>query len=124
VAQSVELSYTDSCFPVKLLHGHAASLGHVDYVLYPCVVRMGLKEGDEDQKYACPLVQASPYIIREALGMGKRLLIPAFDFSRGDGDVINELTKVAVKSREGRRRSRVSMPCASLRLPRRSWAGS
>jgi len=97
VSQSVELSYTDSCFPVKLLHGHAASLGHVDYVLYPCVVRMGPKEGDENQKYACPLVQASPYIIREALGMGQRLLVPAFDFSRGDGDVIEELTKVAVK---------------------------
>ncbi len=96
IAQSVELSHADSCFPVKLLHGHVASLGHVDYVLYPCVVRMGLKEGDENQKYACPLVQASPYIIREALGMGHRLLVPAFDFSQGDGDVISELTKVAV----------------------------
>jgi predicted nucleotide-binding protein (sugar kinase/HSP70/actin superfamily) len=93
----VELSYADSCFPLKLLHGHAESLGHVDYVMYPCVVRMGEKEGDENQKYACPLVQASPYIVREALGMGHRLLVPAFDFSQGDGDVIQELAKVAVR---------------------------
>ncbi len=97
IGQSGELSYTDSCFPVKLLHGHTASLNNVDYVLYPCVIRMGLKEGDENQKYACPLVQASPFIIREALGMGKRLLIPIFDFSRGDKDVIKNLADAAVK---------------------------
>ncbi|MCJ7521133.1 MAG: acyl-CoA dehydratase activase-related protein, partial [Dehalococcoidia bacterium] len=97
MGQAVELSYADSCFPVKLLHGHADSLGNMDFVLYPCAIRMGLKEGDEDQKYACPLIQASPFIIREALGMGKRLLIPIFDFSRGDGDVIKNLTDAAIK---------------------------
>ncbi|TET73669.1 MAG: hypothetical protein E3J42_06810 [Dehalococcoidia bacterium] len=97
IGQAVELSYTDSCFPIKLLHGHAASLNNVDYILYPSVIRMGVKEGDENQKYACPLVQASPFIIREALGMGKRLLIPIIDFSRGDADVIKNLTDVAAK---------------------------
>jgi predicted CoA-substrate-specific enzyme activase len=95
--RSVELSYTDSCFPVKLVHGHAASLNNVDYILYPCAIRMGLKEGDENQKYSCPLVQASPFIIRQALGLGKRLLIPIIDFSCGDEDVINNLADVAVK---------------------------
>jgi predicted CoA-substrate-specific enzyme activase len=95
--QAVELSYTDSCFPVKLLHGHAASLNNVDYILYPCAIRLGLKDGDEDQKYSCPLVQASPFIIRQALGLGERLLIPIIDFSRGDADVINNFTDVAVK---------------------------
>ena len=95
--ESVELSYTDSCFPVKLVHGHAASLKNVDYILYPCAIRMGLKEGDENQKYACPWVQASPFIIRQALGLGKRLLIPIIDFSRGDEDAINNLADVAVK---------------------------
>jgi len=95
--ESVELSYTDSCFPVKLVHGHAANLKNVDYILYPCAIRMGLKEGDENQKYSCPLVQASPFIIRQALGLGKRLLIPIIDFSRGDEDAINNLADVAVK---------------------------
>jgi predicted CoA-substrate-specific enzyme activase len=102
MGQAVELSYTDSCFPIKLLHGHAASLNSVDYILCPCVIRMGVKEGDENQKYACPLVQASPFIIREALGIGKRLLIPIIDFSRGDADVIKNLTDAAVKMGFGR----------------------
>jgi len=95
--QAVELSYTDSCFPVKLLHGHAASLNDVDYILYPCAIRMGLKEGDENQKYTCPLIQASPFIIRQAIGLERKLLIPVIDFSKGDDDTINSFTDVAVE---------------------------
>ena len=95
--EAVELSYTDSCFPLKLLHGHVASLKNVDYILYPCAIRMGLKDGDEDQKYSCPLVQASPYIIRQSFGLGKRLLIPILDFGRGNEDAIKSLTDIAVK---------------------------
>ncbi|MDY6912480.1 MAG: acyl-CoA dehydratase activase, partial [Chloroflexota bacterium] len=73
VERSVELSYTDSCFPIKLLHGHVADLEDVDYVLFPSALRLGLKEGDENQKYACPLVQASPFLVREALKLGKKI---------------------------------------------------
>ena len=101
------MSYTDSCFPVKLLHGHAASLKDVDYILHPCAIRLGVKEGDENQKYSCPLIQASPFIIRQALGLEDRLLIPIIDFSRGDTDTINSLADCAVKMgfsrREGKR---------------------
>jgi predicted CoA-substrate-specific enzyme activase len=95
--QAIELGYTDSCFPMKLLHGHAAMLKDVDYILYPCAIRLGGKDGDANQKYSCPLVQASPFIIRNVLGFGDRLLIPIVDFSRGDADVIENLADVAVK---------------------------
>jgi len=95
--ESGELGYTDSCFPMKLLHGHAAALKDVDYILYPSAIRLGLKEGDENQKYSCPLVQASPYIIREVMDLEKRLLVPSLDFSRGDDDAIKNLSRVAVQ---------------------------
>ncbi|MDH4299874.1 MAG: acyl-CoA dehydratase activase, partial [Dehalococcoidia bacterium] len=95
--QATELSYSDSCFPVKLLHGHAAMLKDVDYVLYPCAIRLGRKDGDASQKYSCPLVQASPFIIRNVLDFGERLLIPIIDFSQGDDEVIKNLADVAVK---------------------------
>jgi predicted CoA-substrate-specific enzyme activase len=97
IEKAVEFSYTDSCFPLKLLHGHVAALDNVDYTLYPCAIRMGKKDGNENQKYACPLVQASPFIIRQVFNLGKRLLIPVIDFSRGDGDVIDSLGDVAVQ---------------------------
>ncbi len=97
IARSTELAYTDSCFPVKILHGHAASLKDLDFVLYPSAIRLGLMEGAEDQKYACPLVQASPYIIRQAVGLGDKLVIPTLDFSKGDADVIDNLTAAATR---------------------------
>jgi predicted CoA-substrate-specific enzyme activase len=108
VEQAVELSYADSCFPLKLLHGHAAALRHVDYVLYPCAIKLGIKDGDENQKYACPLVQASPFIIRQTLNLGERLLIPIIDFSRGDEDVIKNLVGVAVKMGFSRGEGRIA----------------
>jgi predicted CoA-substrate-specific enzyme activase len=97
IEKAVELGYTDSCFPIKLLHGHVAALDNVDYILYPCATRLGKKDGNENQKYACPLVQASPFIMRLVFNLGKRLLIPLIDFSRGNGDVLNSLGDVAVQ---------------------------
>lgn len=93
--QAVELSYADSCFPLKLLHGHAVSLNKVDYILYPCAIRLGEKDGDENQKYACPLVQASPFIIKQTLDLKERLLSPIIDLSQGETELINNLTDTA-----------------------------
>ena len=104
--QAIELGYTDSCFPLKLLHGHAAMLKDVDYILYPCAIRLGRKDGDENQKYSCPLVQASPFIIRNVLDFGERLLIPIIDFSQGDDEVIKNLADVAVKMGFSRKRGK------------------
>jgi predicted CoA-substrate-specific enzyme activase len=105
--QSVELAYTDSCFPMKLVHGHVAALqGKADYILYPSGIRLGLKEGDEDQKYSCPLVQASPFIVRKVLDLGDRLLSPILDFSLGDAEVIKNLTDTAVAMGFNRRQGR------------------
>ncbi len=97
IERSVELAYTDSCFPVKLLHGHVAELleQDVEYILIPNAIRMGRKDGDEDQRYACPLVQAAPYLIREVFELGDRVLEPIIDFSRSDGLVIRSLAQIA-----------------------------
>ncbi|MEN8613855.1 acyl-CoA dehydratase activase, partial [Dehalogenimonas sp. THU2] len=97
IEQSIELAYTDSCFPVKLLHGHVAALkDKTDFILFPSAIRLGIKEGDENQKYACPLVQASPYIVREVLGLAGKLLSPVLDLSLGNAEVIDNLTKTGI----------------------------
>jgi predicted CoA-substrate-specific enzyme activase len=105
--QAVELSYSDSCFPVKLLHGHVAALEQAaarpDFILYPSMLRLGEKDGDANQRYACPLVQASPYIVRTALGLEGRLLSPAIDLSRGPDAVIRNLAETAVTMGYSRR---------------------
>ncbi len=95
IERSVELSYTDSCFPIKLLHGHTESLKEADYIVFPSSLRLGKKEGEENQKYACPLVQASPFLVREALKLQGKLLTPFIDFSMGDKEVLEQLGRVA-----------------------------
>ena len=97
IERALELSYTDSCFPIKLLHGHVDSLKNADYILYPSAIRMGVKEGEENQKYACPLIQASPYIVRQVLNLEEKLLIPTLDFSRGNKEVTENLAAIAVR---------------------------
>ncbi|MEE8193988.1 MAG: acyl-CoA dehydratase activase, partial [Dehalococcoidales bacterium] len=104
--QAIQLSYSDSCFPLKLLHGHTAMLNGADYILYPCAIRLGRKDGEKNQKYTCPLVQASPFIIRQALDLGQRLLIPTLDFSRGYAEAINNLTDVAARMGYSRMKGR------------------
>ena len=106
IEKSVELAYTDSCFPIKLLHGHAESLKDTDFVLFPCAIRLGAQDGNENQKYACPLVQASPFIVRQVLGLEKKLLIPIVDLSRGNDDVISNLQDIAEKMGFNRKKGR------------------
>jgi predicted CoA-substrate-specific enzyme activase len=96
ISESGEIAYSDSCFPIKLMHGHVNSLkDKADYILYPSAIRLGMKEGDNNQKYTCPLVQSAPFIVREVLDLGKRLIAPVLDFSLGDDEVISNLTAAA-----------------------------
>ena len=106
IEQALEISYSDSCFPIKLLHGHINSLKNTDYIIYPSAIRTGSKEGEENQKYACPLVQASPYIVRHVLNLKEKLLIPKFDFSRGYKEVVENLASIAVRIGFGRQQGK------------------
>ena len=108
IERSVERAYTDSCFPIKLLHGHVAHLldKGVDYVLVPNAIRLGRKSGEEDQHYACPLVQAAPYIVRSVFDLGDRLLDPVIDLSRGDEALIAEFGRIARRLGFGEARGR------------------
>ena len=106
IERALEHAYTDSCFPIKLLHGHVAELlgDGVDYILIPNAIRMGLKTGEEDQRYSCPLVQAAPYIIRSVFDLGERVLDPVIDLSRGDDQVVKSFADIAVRLGYDRKR--------------------
>lgn len=109
IEDGISEGYTDSCFPTKLLHGHVAELldDTVDYVLIPNAIRLGKKLKEADQRFACPLVQNAPYIIKSVFKLGDRLLDPVIDFSRGDEAVIESFTEIAkclgFNKEEGRR---------------------
>ncbi|HUU65228.1 MAG TPA: acyl-CoA dehydratase activase-related protein, partial [Dehalococcoidales bacterium] len=66
----------------------------------------GQKDGQENQKYTCPLVQASPFIVRHVLNLGERLLTPIIDFSQGNMETINNFAEAAVKLGFSRRQGK------------------
>ncbi|MCL1885318.1 MAG: acyl-CoA dehydratase activase [Dehalococcoidia bacterium] len=109
MTKASELAYSDSCFPLKLMHGHVDSLkDKCDFILYPSALRIGRKEGDHNQKYSCPLVQAAPFIVRQVLKQGDKMLSPLLDFSLGDDDVIANLAQAATEMGFSRKAGRLA----------------
>jgi predicted nucleotide-binding protein (sugar kinase/HSP70/actin superfamily) len=99
VKHSLEKAYADTCYPTKLLHGHVEELLNKgnDFVMIPNAIRMGKKNGEEDQHYSCPLIQAGPYIVKSVFELDKKLLDPVIDFSRGDAEVIDSFAEIATR---------------------------
>lgn len=111
-------AYPDSCFPLKVLHGHVDKLleENPDYILIPNAIRMRRKTSNADQGYSCPLVQNAPYLIKSAYEDEFKdtvLLDPIIDFSHGDGAIINSLVDIAKRigfsKREGKTAARAGL---------------
>ena len=94
----------ETCFPVKVGHGHIANLlsKDVDYIFVPSLINMkrenqlhSAKGGSPSggaENYACPYVQAFPYISKAAyhFSPAKLLTIP-LHFQRGRNYLLKEL---------------------------------
>ena len=74
----VEMIAAETCYPVKVSHGHAGYLmGKTRFVFLPTLVDMATSDPSERGFY-CPMVQSSSFMIRAALGIDpSTLLSPA-----------------------------------------------
>jgi predicted CoA-substrate-specific enzyme activase len=71
----VECMTAETCFPVKVFHGHVRYLvGKADYLFLPNVIDMPTQVPEESGLF-CPLVQSSQYMVRAALQMQEQQLI-------------------------------------------------
>jgi predicted CoA-substrate-specific enzyme activase len=90
VHRGVENVAAETCFPVKIAHGHVLDLldRGVDYLFLPSLQRAGERRGFSEN-YSCPFVQGSPYVLDAGLGLSERgdagLLTPVIDFSARGG---------------------------------------
>ncbi|MDD5557195.1 MAG: acyl-CoA dehydratase activase [bacterium] len=96
---SVEKVATETCFPIKIVHGHVLSLleERPDYLFLPSVINMARLFPDIPQSYCCPLVQAIPYILRASLDLDRapvRLLQPPLLFLRGRSAIERALVRM------------------------------
>ena len=86
VHSGVENVAAETCFPMKISHGHVLDLlaRDVDYLFLPSVQRGGRNRGFTEN-YSCPFIQASPYVIDAGLCLTEegtsRLLSPVLDLS-------------------------------------------
>jgi predicted CoA-substrate-specific enzyme activase len=97
--EGVEAVISEHCFPIKVTHGHVMNLMEkgVDYIFLPSLISMQQEDHRIEQSYACPFVQASPYIIKAALDIeskGIKVLTPTLYFKRGKKHLEDELSKM------------------------------
>lgn len=87
VHRGVESTAADTCFPVKIAHGHTARLLEmgIDYLFVPSILRNSKAAGEFTESYNCPFVEAAPYLLDAGLCLKERkapvTLRPVLDFS-------------------------------------------
>ncbi len=88
----VESMTSETCFPVKVFHGHVAYLlDSADYLFLPNVINMPTPEEREAGLF-CPLVQSSQYMVRAALRIpDDRLIRPVFYLKEGPEGLVDAI---------------------------------
>ena len=99
---SLEYVTAETCFPIKVLHGHVMDLAAkgIDYLFMPSVISMNPKNSSFKISQTCPLVQASSYIVKSAIDLSRKkmeLLEPPIHFQMGDKKVAGELLQIGKK---------------------------
>ncbi len=65
----IESMTTETCYPVKVSHGHVIDLiGNTQYLFLPNIINLPSKD-EEKNSYYCPLVSGNQYMLRTALGL-------------------------------------------------------
>ncbi|MBN2032213.1 MAG: CoA activase [Deltaproteobacteria bacterium] len=71
----IESVTAETCFPVKVSHGHVRELaGKTTYLFLPSMITMPTPR-DQETGFYCPLVQANQYMVRAALGLDRKTLL-------------------------------------------------
>ena len=87
ITQGVEAVTTETCFPVKVAHGHVLALIErgVDAVLLPSVINTEPEFKGQDNACFCPYVQSIPYVIRAAIDFPPSVTMITFPIAFRDG---------------------------------------
>ena len=92
VLAGVESMTAETCFPVKVFHGHVHYLlDRAEYLFLPNVIDMPTPEAHETG-FFCPLVESSQYMVRAALEIpDQRLIRPTLYLKEGPRQVAESL---------------------------------
>jgi predicted CoA-substrate-specific enzyme activase len=102
VHSGVESVAAETCFPVKIAHGHVMELLEkgVDTLFMPSILR-NKSQGGFTESYNCPYIQGSPYILDAGLVLNQmknvRVLKPVLDFALPGREWMNALIETATE---------------------------
>ncbi len=89
----IETVPAETCFPVKVAHGHILNLMEkkIDYMFLPSIINLRKRSPLIEQSFACPYVQTIPYFASAAFDFEKagiKLLKPYVYLARGKKAVV------------------------------------
>jgi len=100
IYNGVEVITAETCFPIKVAHGHVMDMleRDIDYLFLPSVINLTHASSDFTHSYACPYVQCIPYLVRSAIDFKEKkftVLSPVIHFEYGTEHVNRTLRQVA-----------------------------
>jgi len=117
IRRGVESVVAETCFPVKVGHGHVLNLLErgVRRLFIPSIISMPKFREDFEHAQTCPYVQSFPYVVRSAIPFeryGAEVLSPVVAFGLGPKEV--EKALIELGGRLGRSPSEVrwALRCA------------
>ncbi|MBN2404507.1 MAG: CoA activase, partial [Coriobacteriia bacterium] len=92
INEGLEHIVAETCFPIKVAHGHVANLlrKRVQYLFLPAIISLEHTFRGMQRSYACPYVQSIPYLLQSAMALdatGAEVLAPIFHMERGEKHV-------------------------------------
>ena len=117
IKEGIESVGAETCFPVKVGHGHLLDLSRrdLDFVFLPSIVTGHEKGTAKSKSYYCPYIQAFPYIAMGGLEeqlKDTKIIAPIIRFDEGlsaVADVLhNELKQFGINKREIKDALRIS----------------
>ena len=95
----IESVPAETCFPVKVAHGHILNLmgKKIDYIFLPSIINLRKRSPHIEQSFACPYVQTIPYFASAAFDFEKagiKILKPHVYLARGRAEVVKCLRQV------------------------------
>ncbi|MBI5694323.1 MAG: hypothetical protein HZC51_01090 [Nitrospirae bacterium] len=92
VRRGLEAVVAETCFPIKMAHGHLLDLVDkgMDMIFMPSFINLS-REGDKmENGVACPYVQTMPYLASAAIE-GLKLIAPSVNFRLGMDNIAKEM---------------------------------
>lgn len=99
IHKGVERMVTETCFPIKVAHGHILDLidKGIDTIFLPHIVDLKKQSPDFQFSYLCPYAQTLPYTAHSAINfqkLGVNVIQPILYFGRGYSSLLRGLKRL------------------------------